>query len=62
MGVLLAQAAPAGASGGSALDPWSIGAALAVLGMGGTLVSLGLISALIVVLKRALPYSAESEK
>ena len=61
-GIVLAQVGPAGANPSVALDPWSIGGALAVLGMGGTLFSLGLLSALIVLLKRVLPYSPESEK
>jgi hypothetical protein len=42
-------------------DPWAVGAALAVLGMGGTLVTLGLLSLLTVLLKRIFPYSSERE-
>jgi hypothetical protein len=44
------------------MDTLSIGLALAILGMGGTLLSLGLISILMVLLKRVLPYSPESEQ
>jgi hypothetical protein len=44
------------------IDPWSIGIALAILGMGGTLLSLGLISLLMVLLKRLFPYSPEDAK
>jgi hypothetical protein len=44
------------------MDPWTIGLALAVLGMGGTVLSLWLISLLIDLLKRVFPYVPESEK
>jgi hypothetical protein len=44
------------------MDPWAIGFALAILGMGGTVLSLWLISLLIDLLKRVFPYVPESEK
>ena len=44
------------------MDPWTIGLALAVLGMGGTVLSLWFISLLIDLLKRVFPYVPESEK
>ena len=44
------------------IDPWAIGIALAILRMGGTVLSLALISVLMVLLKRAFPYSPENEK
>ena len=44
------------------MDPWTIGVALAMLGMGGTLLSLWLISLLVDLLKRVLPYVRESEQ
>jgi hypothetical protein len=44
------------------MDPWTVGVALAVLGMGGTVLSLWLISLLIDLLKRVFPYVPESEK
>jgi hypothetical protein len=40
-------------------DPWAVGIALAVLGMGGTLLTLWLLSLLAVLLKRLLPYEPE---
>lgn len=43
-------------------DPLAVGLALAVLGMGGTLVSLWLISLLVDLLKRVFPYTPENEK
>jgi hypothetical protein len=43
-------------------DALSVGLALAVLGMGGTLVSLGFIALLIVLLKRVFPYAPEDAK
>jgi hypothetical protein len=43
-------------------DPWAVGTALAVLGMGGTLLTLWLLSFLTMLLKRVLPYTAEREK
>ena len=44
------------------MDPWTIGIALAILGMAGTLLSLWLISLLIDLLKRVFPYVPGSEK
>jgi hypothetical protein len=44
------------------IDPLTTGLALAVLGMGGTLLSLALLSVLVVLLKRVFPYSPENEK
>ena len=43
-------------------DPWAVGAALAVLGMAGTLLTLGLLSLLTMLLKRLFPYAPEREK
>ncbi len=43
-------------------DVWSIGYALAVLGMGGTLVTLAFIAVLVVLLKRLFPYSPEDAR
>ncbi len=43
-------------------DPWAVGLALAVLGMGGTVLSLWFISLLIDVLKRVFPYVPEREQ
>ena len=43
-------------------DAWAVGSVLAVLGMGGTLVTLGLLSLLTVLLKRLLPYRPERER
>ena len=42
-------------------DPWAVGAALAVLGMGGTLLTLWLLSVLTMLLKRVFPYTPERE-
>ncbi len=44
------------------MDPWTTGLALAVLGMGGTLLTLGVLSLLMLLLKRLFPYSPENEK
>ncbi len=44
------------------MDPLTIGVALAILGMGGTLLSLWFISLLIDLLKRVFPYVPENEK
>jgi hypothetical protein len=43
-------------------DVWSIGFALAILGMGGTLVTLAFIALLVVLLKRVFPYAPEDAK
>ena len=43
-------------------DVWAIGYALAILGMGGTFVTLAIISGLIVLLKRVFPYVPEDAK
>ena len=43
-------------------DVWAIGYALAILGMGGTFVTLAIISGLIVLLKRVFPYGPEVAK
>jgi hypothetical protein len=43
-------------------DVWAIGFALAILGMGGTFVTLTIISGLIVLLKRVFPYAPEDAK
>jgi hypothetical protein len=43
-------------------DPWAVGLVLAVLGMGGTLFTLGLLSLLTILLKRLLPYAPERER
>ena len=40
----------------------SVGIVLAVLGMGGTVLTLGLLAGLTVLLKRAFPYEPEREK
>ena len=40
-------------------DPWADGAALATLGMGGTLFTLALLSLLMALLKRLLPVTPE---
>ena len=44
------------------MDDWTVGFALAILGMGGTVVTLAFISVLIVVLKRIFPYVPEESK
>ena len=43
-------------------DVWSIGFALAIIGMGGTLVTLAFIGVLVVLLKRLFPYAPEDAK
>jgi len=43
-------------------DPWAVGSALAVLGMGGTLLTLWLLSLLASLLKLLFPYSPDAEK
>lgn len=43
-------------------DPWGVGAALAVLGMAGTLLTLLLLSLLTELLKRIFPYAPERER
>lgn len=43
------------------MDVWAVGATLAILGMGGTLLSLFLLSLLVDVLKRAFPYQPDAE-
>ncbi len=44
------------------MDTWTVGLALAVLGMGGTLLTLWVLSLLMALLKRLFPYSPENEK
>lgn len=44
------------------IDLWAVGIVLAILGMGGTLVTLLLISWLTVLLKRLFPYAPEREQ
>jgi hypothetical protein len=43
-------------------DRWAVGAALAILGMGGTLLTLYVLSLLMEALKRFAPYDPEREK
>ena len=43
-------------------DPLAVGVALAILGMGGTLLSLAFLSLLMVLLKRVFPITPEDTK
>ena len=43
-------------------DPLAVGVALAILGMGGTLVSLSFLSLLMGLLKRVFPYTPDDAK
>jgi hypothetical protein len=43
-------------------DAWAVGSALAVLGMGGTLLTLWLLSLLASLLKRVFPYLPDAEQ
>ena len=43
-------------------DVWTVGVALSVLGMGGTVLSLWFISLLVDLLKRVFPYDPATEK
>jgi hypothetical protein len=43
------------------MDPWAVGVALSILGMGGTVLSLWFISLLVDLLKRLFPYNPEAE-
>jgi hypothetical protein len=44
------------------MDPLTVGVAIALLGMVGTLLSLALLAGLMGLLKRVLPYRPEAEK
>ena len=44
------------------MDTWTFGLTMLVVGMGGTLVVLSLMSLIMVLLKKAFPYKVEAEK
>jgi Na+-transporting methylmalonyl-CoA/oxaloacetate decarboxylase gamma subunit len=48
--------------GGVDMDTWTFGLTMLVVGMGGTLVVLSLMSLIMVLLKKAFPYKEEKEK
>jgi hypothetical protein len=48
--------------GGVDMDTWTFGLTMLVVGMGGTLVVLSLMSLIMVLLKKAFPYKEEAEK
>jgi hypothetical protein len=49
-------------SGGTAMDKWSFGLTMLVVGMGGTIVTLILFSLLMGLLKKIFPYRKEEEQ
>jgi hypothetical protein len=44
------------------MDKWTFGVTMLVVGMGGTLLTLGIMSLIITLLKKIFPYRKEEEK
>jgi hypothetical protein len=44
------------------MDKWTFGITMLVVGMGGTLLTLGIMSLIIALLKKIFPYKKEDEK
>jgi hypothetical protein len=44
------------------MDNWTFGVTMLVVGMGGTLLTLGIMSLIIALLKKVFPYKKEDEK
>jgi len=44
------------------MDKWTFGVTMLVVGMGGTLLTLGIMSVIIALLKKAFPYKKEEEE